>query len=71
MYQIVSKAKIKLVSSNYVVLSFQSQSRTIDQLSIFEGLTLFDMGLFEPSVMGRDDSPHHNFVVIAPMIMTM
>ena len=35
-------------------------------------LTLFDMGLFEPSVMGggggmRD--PHHNFVVIALMIM--
>ena len=28
-------------------------------------LTLFDMGLFEPSVMGG----HHNFVVIALMIM--
>ena len=29
-------------------------------------LTLFDMGLFEPSVVW---APHHNFVVIAPMIM--
>ena len=28
--------------------------------------TLFDMGFFEPSVMGP---PHHNFVVIAWMIM--
>ena len=28
------------------------------------------MGFFEPSVMGRgDEGPHHNFVVIAPMIM--
>ena len=27
--------------------------------------TLFDMGFFEPSVMGG----HDNFVVIAPMIM--
>ena len=31
------------------------------------------MGFFEPSVMGRGDEapppPHHNFVVIAPMIM--
>ena len=35
-------------------------------------LTLFDMGFFEQSVMGGgwgDESPHHNFVVIAPMIM--
>ena len=32
-------------------------------------LTIFDMGFFfEPSVMGRAP-PHHNFVVIAPMIM--
>ena len=31
------------------------------------GLTLFDMGIFEPSVMGG--GVHHNFVVIAPMIM--
>ena len=31
---------------------------------------LFDMGFFEPSVMGRSmRGPHHNFVVIAPMIM--
>ena len=32
---------------------------------------LFDMGFFEPSVMGGGGgaSPHHNFVVIAPMIM--
>ena len=29
-------------------------------------LNLFDMGFFEPSVMG---APHHNFVVIALMIM--
>ena len=30
------------------------------------------MGFFEPSVMGRGgghESPHHNFVVIAPMII--
>ena len=32
-------------------------------------LTLFDMGFFEPSVMGGMRAPHHNFVVIAPMIM--
>ena len=33
-------------------------------------LTLFDMGFFEPSVMGGGmRAPHHNFVVIAPMIM--
>ena len=37
-------------------------------------LTLFDMGFFEPSVMGGGGgggmrAPHHNFVVIAPMIM--
>ena len=33
---------------------------------------LFDMGFFEPSVMGGGGgggSPHHTFVVIAPMIM--
>ena len=28
------------------------------------------MGFFEPSVMGRGhEGPHHNFAVIAPMIM--
>ena len=32
-------------------------------------LTLFDMGFFEPSVIGGMTAPHHNFVVIAPMIM--
>ena len=32
-------------------------------------LTLSDMGFFEPSVMGGMRVPHHNFVVIAPMIM--
>ena len=37
-------------------------------------LTLFDIGFFEPSVMrggggGALGPPHHNFVVIAPMIM--
>ena len=33
--------------------------------------TLFDMGFFEPSVMGGGghDAPHHKFVVIALMIM--
>ena len=35
---------------------------------------LFDMGCVEPSVIGgggggRGGSPHHNFAVIAPMIM--
>ena len=34
---------------------------TIDFVQL---LTLFDMGFFEPSWF-----PHHNFVVIAPMIM--
>ena len=33
-------------------------------------LTLFDMGFFETSVMGGGGKiPHHNFVVIPPMIM--
>ena len=34
-------------------------------------LTLFDMGFFEPSVMGRGEGheAHYNFVVIAPMII--
>ena len=32
-------------------------------------LTLFDMGFFEPSVMGAMRAPHYNFLVIAPMIM--
>ena len=27
------------------------------------------MGFFEPSVMGGNEGPHHNFVVITPMIM--
>ena len=34
-------------------------------------LTLFDMGFFEPSVMGGGEgheAPHHNFVGVAPMI---
>ena len=36
----------------------------------FQTLTLFDMGFFEPSVMGGGGGhAHHNFVVIAPMIM--
>ena len=31
---------------------------------------LHDMDFFELSVMGRGhDGPHHNFVVVAPMIM--
>ena len=39
-----------------------------------EAFTLFDMGFFEPSIMGGGGgkamrAPHHNFVVIAPMIM--
>ena len=37
------------------------------------GLTLSDMGFFQPSVMGGGRgamrAPNHNFVVIAPMIM--
>ena len=27
------------------------------------------MGFFAPSVMGGDEGPHHNFVVIAQIIM--
>ena len=37
-----------------------------------KAITLFDMGFFKPSVMwggGAMRAPHHNFVVIAPMIM--
>ena len=35
-----------------------------------KGLTLFDMGFFEPSVMeGGHEGPHHNFVVITLMMM--
>ena len=41
--------------------------------STYDGLTLFDMGFFEPSVGGggggEHEGSHHNFVVIAPMIM--
>ena len=33
------------------------------------GFTLFNMGFFEPSVMGGHEPPHHNFVVIAQMIL--
>ena len=36
---------------------------TIQQVSS----TLFDMGFFEPSVMGV--GPHHNFNVVAAMVM--
>ena len=37
-------------------------------------LTLFDMGFFELSVMGGGgggggEGPHHNYVVVAPLIM--
>ena len=35
-------------------------------------LTLFDMDFFKPSVMGGGgghEGPHHNFVVVAPIIM--
>ena len=32
-------------------------------------LTLFDTGFFKPSAMGGDECSHHNFIVIAPMIM--
>ena len=32
-------------------------------------LTLFDKVFFEPSVMGGMRAPHHNFVVVALMIM--
>ena len=34
-------------------------------------LTLFDMGFFEPWVMGGMRTPHHSFVVIAPTIMKL
>ena len=40
-----------------------------EQSSFFITLTLFDMGFFEPSVMGSMRAPHNNFVVIALMIM--
>ena len=39
---------------------------------VLEPLTLFDMGFFETSVMGGGGgmrAPHHDFVVIAPIIM--
>ena len=34
--------------------------------NIIKALTLFDMGFFELLVV---EAPHHNFAVIAPMIM--
>ena len=34
----------------------------------FPTLTLFDIGFFEPSVIGGHKDPRHNFFVIAPMI---
>ena len=45
---------------------------TQQKWDILSVLTLFDMGFFEPSIMGGGEGhevPHHNFVVIAPMIM--
>ena len=39
--------------------------------TVLYNLTLFDMGFFEPTVIGGGgghESPLHNFVVIAPMI---
>ena len=50
-----------------------TSSYFISKLNIYEvQLTLFDIGFFEPSVTGEGgghEGPHHNFVVIAPMIM--
>ena len=43
-------------------------------LKLKQTLTLFDMGFFEPSVMGGEGgmrAPHHNFIVIALMIMKL
>ena len=50
---------------------------TVVLLYLPKALTPFDMGVFEPSVIvgggglgvGRIRGPHHNFVVIVPMIM--
>ena len=38
-------------------------------LKIEASLTLFDMGFFLTISHGGYEDPHHNFVVIAPMIM--
>ena len=38
-------------------------------LTLPTALTLFDMGFFEPSILGGMTAPSHNFVVIVPMIM--
>ena len=47
--------------------------KIVDDVSAGPSLTLFDMGFFEPSVMGGGGggmrAPHDNFVVIAPMNM--
>ena len=55
----------KIVSRSSIILGNK-------KISVFflTTLTLFDMGFFEPSVMeGHEGAPHHNFVVMAPMIM--
>ena len=60
------------------IVMFSHRGKQIDilkfiQLKLFlsEVLTLFDIGCFEPSVMGEGghEGPHHKFVVIVPMIM--
>ena len=67
--------------SFFKILSFLSllvgffrgkEERTSQHPNFLVGLTLLDMGFFEPSVMGGGqghEGPHHNSVVIAPMIM--
>ena len=54
------------MSYNWQYQNFGCQSKIVGPKSL---LILFDMGFFEPSVMGGTiRAPHHNFVVIAPMI---
>ena len=59
-------------SDRYVQSKSEAQRAVQTVKSI---LTLFDMGFFEPSVIGggggggKHKGPHHNFVVTAPMII--
>ena len=54
-----------------ILMSRQLRKWEVFIISLFfDGLTQFDMGFFESSVMGGGiRAPHHNFVVIALVIM--
>ena len=62
-----TKTSVPLFSTVFFKYLYHDNSKTRKDI-----LTLFDMGFFEPSVIGGMRAPpHHNFVVIAPMIMKL